>query len=166
MKSRSGSRALLHRRPRPAHPHRSPLPLPTGAAGRQNPPPSPPPRGGGGCRPSPTPLGAGAQSATQPRAGTAVSATHTTCPTPASFARFTTSSTSSRNCSETRWAWVSIHIYRTSAPGARSPSTVRRLRPSPSLAAKSMPSDSSPRSFAGFKFATTTMLFPTSSSGL
>ena len=35
-----------------------------------------------------------------------------------------------------------------------------------SEAASSMPFDSIPRSFAGFKFATTTIRFPTSSSGV
>jgi len=58
------------------------------------------------------------------------------------------------------------NTYFTTAPAPISPSTVTNLRVSPMEAASSMPSDFTPRSLAGFRLATTTMVFPTNSLGV
>ena len=52
-----------------------------------------------------------------------------------------------------------------SVPEAMSPSVVMRRSVLPCLAARSIPADSTPRSTAGLRLATTTMVLPTSSSG-
>lgn len=54
----------------------------------------------------------------------------------------------------------------TELPGGIVPSTVRRRTSPPAWAARSMPCDSTPRIFAGSRFATTTISLPTSSSGV
>ncbi len=56
--------------------------------------------------------------------------------------------------------------YFTTAPSGSSPSTVTSFNTPPREAASSIPWDSTPRTMAGFKFATTTMVRPGNSSGV
>ena len=53
-----------------------------------------------------------------------------------------------------------IFFYFTTAPLDITPSMVTNLSSLPILAARSMPFDSTPRMTAGFRFATTTTVFP------
>ena len=55
-----------------------------------------------------------------------------------------------------------IPHYDTFDPGETGLSGCKSAKVSPSFAAKSIPSDVCPMSFAGFRFATTTTCFPTS----